>query len=209
MEIAQVALGEIEPYPLNPRKGDIKLIAESLQTYGQYKPITVNKRTKEILAGNHTYAAAKELGWETIAVNYVDVDENTAAKIVLMDNRTSDAGSYNDGVLLSLLDSLDSLASTGYTDGELKDLQHLFDKPDNGMTNTKIGTSLGDYADDYNNRTSRIIMVDYELDTYNWIVEKINAYKTNRPELHNNGDAIIAMLETHFSEKAPDVEVGL
>jgi hypothetical protein len=205
MKIEQVTLSAIKPYPLNPRKGDIKLIANSLQTYGQYKPITVNKRTNEILAGNHTYAAAQELGWETIAVNYVDVDENVAAKIVLMDNKTSDAGSYNEGVLLNLLDSLDSLQSTGYTDGDLKDLQHLFDKPDNGMTNTKIGTSLNDYADDYNNRASRIIMVDYELEIYNWITKKLNLYKTDN-ELHNNSDAIICMLEAVFNEKAPVTE---
>jgi ParB-like nuclease domain len=205
MEIEQVALDAIEPYPLNPRKGDIKLIAESLQAYGQYKPITVNKRTNEILAGNHTYAAAKELGWETISVNYIDVDENTAAKIVLMDNKTSDVGSYNEGVLLGLLDSLDSLSATGYTDGDLSDLQKLYDKPDNGMTNTKIGTSLTDYADSYNNRTSRIIMLDYEINIYNWIVEQVTKYKTDNG-LTNNSDAIIAMLESQFNEEAPVAE---
>jgi len=205
MEIEQVALDAIEPYPLNPRKGDIKLIAESLQAYGQYKPITVNKRTNEILAGNHTYAAAKELGWETISVNYIDVDENTAAKIVLMDNKTSDVGSYNEGVLLGLLDSLDSLSATGYTDGDLSDLQKLYDKPDNGMTNTKIGTSLTDYADSYNNRTSRIIMLDYEINIYNWIMEQVTKYKTDNG-LTNNSDAIIAMLESQFNEEAPVAE---
>ena len=205
MEIQQIALNALKPFPLNPRKGNIKLIAESLETYGQYKPITVNKRDGHILAGNHTYEAAKELGWETIAVNYVDVDENTAAKIVLMDNKTSDAGSYNDGALLGLLDSLDNLKATGYSDGDLKDLKHLFDKPDNGMTNTKIGTSLNDYADAYNNRQSRMIMMDYELEIYNWITDKLNLYKTDH-ELHNNSDAIIRMLETVFNEKAPVAE---
>jgi len=205
MEIQQVALGALTPYPLNPRKGNLKLIAESLQTYGQYKPITVNKRNGEILAGNHTYQAAQELGWETIAVTYVDVDENTAAKIVLMDNKTSDAGSYNDSALLGMLDSLDNLKATGYSDGDLKDLKHLFDKPDNGMTNTKIGTSLNDYADAYNNRQSRMIMMDYELEIYNWLSDKLNLYKTKN-ELHNNADAVIHMLEAVFNEKAPVAE---
>ena len=205
MEIQQVALNALTPFPLNPRKGNIKLIAESLEAYGQYKPITVNKRDGHILAGNHTYEAAKELGWETIAVNYVDVDQNTAAKIVLMDNKTSDAGSYNEGALLGLLDSLDNLKATGYSDGDIKDLKHLFDKPDNGMTNTKIGTSLNDYADAYNNRQSRMIMMDYELEIYNWITEKLNLYKTDN-ELYNNSDAIICMLEAVFNEKAPVTE---
>ena len=51
-------IGEVHPRKGNPRRGDIDVIAESLERNGQFRPIVVNKATGEILAGNHTYAAA-------------------------------------------------------------------------------------------------------------------------------------------------------
>ena len=44
--------------------GDTRAIRESLERNGQYRPIVVNRRTMEVLAGNHTLAAALELGWD-------------------------------------------------------------------------------------------------------------------------------------------------
>jgi len=63
MNAVSVAIDELKPYPNNPRRGNTKLIAESLAEYGQYKPIIVNKFNNQILVGNHTHAAAKSLGW--------------------------------------------------------------------------------------------------------------------------------------------------
>ena len=61
MKAVKVSIDELKPYPSNPRRGNIKLIAESLSEYGQYKPIIVNKLNNEILVGNHTHAAARNL----------------------------------------------------------------------------------------------------------------------------------------------------
>jgi hypothetical protein len=79
-----VAISDLVPYHRNPRTGDLPAIVESLRVNGQYKAIVVNRgthtgRPNEILAGNHTFAAAKELGWEEIAATWVDVDEETRA----------------------------------------------------------------------------------------------------------------------------------
>ena len=83
-----VPIGKITPHPQNPRNGDIDAIAISLRNNGQYRPIVVNKRNNQILAGNHTYHAAMQLGWDSIAITYVDVDDDTAIKIMLVDNPT-------------------------------------------------------------------------------------------------------------------------
>ena len=115
MEIKKVSLGDLKLYRNNPRKGNVDLIAESLERYGQYKPITVNEATGEILAGNHTYQAAQSLGWADIDVVYVNVDDTTAAKIVAIDNRTSDNGTYDNEQLAKLLEALPELDGTGYT----------------------------------------------------------------------------------------------
>lgn len=102
-------------------------IASSLQRWGQYRPIVVNAgtvtgRRMEVLAGNHTLLAARSLGWESIECAVVDVDEETAAAIVLADNRLADLGEYSADDLHALLSSLDDLTGTGYTGVDLDEL---------------------------------------------------------------------------------------
>jgi hypothetical protein len=202
MEIKEVALITLKPYPNNPRKGNIDLIAKSLETYGQYKPITINKRTNEILAGNHTYEAAKKLGWTTIQATYIDADENTAAKIVLMDNKTSDAGGYDDAQLLGLLDSLGDLDATGYTDKDLQELQELYDSPEPELKNTVMGKTLADWQETLGQRTTRIIMFDYDKPRYMWVAEKLEQFR-NENDIGTNTEALIRLIEKISGEGAP------
>ena len=120
--LTRLAIPITQPRPRkgNPRRGDIDTIAESLERNGQYRPIVVNKPTGEILAGNHTYAAAKRLGWTHIAATFVDVDEDEAARIVLADNRTADLGDYDDTLLLDMLRGMDGdYLGTGFTQDDV------------------------------------------------------------------------------------------
>lgn len=125
-----VDINSLKPYPKNPRRGDVDAIAKSLEHNGQYKPIVVNRKDNAILAGNHTWRAARSLGWDQIAVSWVDVDDLQASKIVLADNRTSDMSTYDDSKLLELLNSLPNLEGTGFTDFDIDQLSSLFDGSD-------------------------------------------------------------------------------
>lgn len=65
MSSENVPLMSLANYVKNPRKGNVRAIAESLFVSGQYKPLTLwthqngKKRAKpEILAGNHTWKGA-------------------------------------------------------------------------------------------------------------------------------------------------------
>ena len=124
-EIQSLAISSLVPYPTNPRRGDIDAIASSLTAHGQYRPIVVQASTKFVLAGNHTLKAAKKLGWKKIKAVLVDVDENTAKKIVLADNRLTDLAQYNEPLLKSLLEALPDLEGTGFTDAEMQSLDKL------------------------------------------------------------------------------------
>lgn len=122
-----IPVAELAPYHRNPRTGDLDSIAESLSVNGQYRPIVVNKgsltgRPNEILAGNHTYKAAKQLGWTDIAVTFLDVDDDAAAKIVIVDNRTSDLAGYDTALLADILTELPDLDGTGYDQDQLGQL---------------------------------------------------------------------------------------
>ena len=108
VEKKNVKLDELKLYPDNPNQGDIGAIATSIEEFGQYRSIVVNKNTMEILAGNHTYLAMKMLGKETIDAEFVDVDDITAKKIVLADNRLSEISLYDEVALKGLLEEVAS-----------------------------------------------------------------------------------------------------
>jgi ParB-like chromosome segregation protein Spo0J len=126
VDTRSVRLDDLRPYPGNPRIGNVELIAESLRSNGQYRPIVVRTETSEILAGNHTWQAAKRLGWESIEATFVDVDDATARRIVLVDNRSNDIASYDAAILTDLLATVaeegESLLGTGYCDDDLERL---------------------------------------------------------------------------------------
>lgn len=132
-----VALEKLTPYPGNPRRGDIGAIAESLTEHGQYRPIVVQRSTGHVLAGNHTMAAAAQLGWSKIDVHYIDVDDDQAKRIVLVDNRIGDKGHYDLAALTDRLQELPDLDGTGYTDA---DLARLLDS----ITDDTLPADIGD-----------------------------------------------------------------
>jgi ParB-like chromosome segregation protein Spo0J len=123
----KVPIDGLVPYGNNPRRGNVDVIVESLGIHGQYRPIVVRTKTFEVLAGNHTLAAARELGWTEIAATFVDVTDDEAARIVLVDNRAADLGAYDDQVLADLLGSLPDTAGTGFSDDDLAVLLALQD----------------------------------------------------------------------------------
>ena len=93
-------IDSIKPHPRNVRQGDIGTISRSLEANGQYRPIVAHKATNHILAGNHTWKAAKALGWSKIAVTFVDCNEEDAIRILLADNKANDLATYDDQALL-------------------------------------------------------------------------------------------------------------
>jgi ParB-like chromosome segregation protein Spo0J len=128
-DAVQVRLNDLVPYPQNPRRGDIQSIAESLSYHGQFKPIVVNKKNNQILAGNHTYKAAKKLGWKQISVVYVDVTDEEGRRIMLADNRLNDLSNYNEPMLAEILKSFEgNLEGTGFNEGDIASLERQIDK---------------------------------------------------------------------------------
>jgi hypothetical protein len=119
-----IDINSVFPYPMNARQGDVGLISESLAKNGQFRPIVVNKRDNSILVGNHTWKAAKMLGWKEIAATFIDADDEAAARIVLADNKTADLGSYDHVELAEILQTLPAFEGSGYTGDDLDDLMH-------------------------------------------------------------------------------------
>lgn len=113
-ELVNVAV--LKPHPENPRKGALMDIEESVDTNGFYGAVIAQKSTGHILAGTHRWKAAQNVGEEMVPVLWADVDNKQAVKILLADNRTSDLATYDQDKLSAILEGLDDLSGTGFSE---------------------------------------------------------------------------------------------
>lgn len=215
MEAKSVDIKTLKHYEHNARRGNVDVLAQSLEVHGQYRPIVVQKSTNYILAGNHLVQAATKLGWEKVDVVFVDVDDDAARKIVLIDNRSAELGEFDVEALVSLLSEVDDLIGTGYGIDDLDDLfveleeneteaipeTERFNIPlaEDNVTERK---SIADLAQEYANRTVRNVQLEYENKTFVWVVEKL-AVARGKMGLENNSQLVVRLLEEYLGESAP------
>ena len=103
-----VPLCDVFPDPANLRlhpERNLTAIVNSLRAFGQQRPILCDAKGR-IIAGNGTYAAAKQLGWESIAVTKTALDGAQAAAYAIADNRTAILADWDDEALRTTLDAL-------------------------------------------------------------------------------------------------------
>lgn len=131
-----VPVESLEPFPGNPRLGDVAAVRASLERFGQTKAIVVDAATPtRIVAGHHVRLAAADAGWTHVAAQpHEFADDDEARAYLLADNRSSELGAWDIGLLaehISYLADLDALGGTGYTaddlDGFLADLAKIGD----------------------------------------------------------------------------------
>jgi ParB-like chromosome segregation protein Spo0J len=129
-----IDIDSVEPHPKNARQGDVGMIATSLELNGQYRPIIIQESTGFIIAGNHTWKAAKSLGWTEIAATKLSVDEDQSFRILLADNKANDLASYDDSDLLNLLIEMNEsdrgLEGTLFSCDDIDDLMALLESND-------------------------------------------------------------------------------
>lgn len=117
----------------NPNAGDVDMIAESIEVNGYVVPVIARRDTREIVAGNHRYAALLSLGATQIPVIWVDMTDEQAMRYLLADNRTTRAGMDDIGLLTEILDELSAtevgLFGTGFTQVSLERLHELTVSP--------------------------------------------------------------------------------
>lgn len=86
-----VPIGELVEDPRNARKhseANLGAIAASLERFGMVKPVVVNRRNNQVVAGNGAVMAARRLGWSHVA---------------LADNRTAELAEWDDLMLAELM----------------------------------------------------------------------------------------------------------
>jgi hypothetical protein len=123
-------VGKLQEHPRNPRRGNIGAIAESIDEVGWYGACVVQESTGFILAGNHRYRTAVSKGADVVPTIWLDVDDESALKILLGDNKIADLGTYDEEVLEELLGSLETLDGTGFGLQHVEQIEEGTDEDD-------------------------------------------------------------------------------
>lgn len=131
-----VSVLEIQSHPDNPRKGDLSFVRKSIREHGFYGAIVVQASTKHILVGNQRWEAAKKEGIKEVPVVWVDVDDDMAKRILLVDNKSADRATWDHHQLAAMFkvweDQGEDYSSLGWEDHEIESLLKAEWSSDNG-----------------------------------------------------------------------------
>jgi hypothetical protein len=200
----------------NPRKGDVDVIMQSYERFGQRKPVVALKTGVDkkgnpvgtVLAGNHQFMAVKRMGWDEIACVFVEDDDQTASAYAIADNRVGLVGEWDVEKLLDALTTFDDelLTATGFDEDDIDDLSAELEeigmpelpKADPGRkvdADTKVGRDLSynEFLERYAARSTRGLVLEYQIEEFKWVTENLGKYR-EKFEVETNAEALVKML---------------
>lgn len=85
------------PWAGNPRKNAhvVDRAAKSIDRFGFGAPIVARRANREIIAGHTRWAAAKQLGLDRVPVRLMDLDEDEAHALALVDNKLGEMAEWD------------------------------------------------------------------------------------------------------------------
>lgn len=128
MDIQNLSLKDLKPYPLNAKKHppeQIEKLVRSINLTGFTQPIVVNKEGNElvIIAGHGRYLASLQMNLKTVPCMVLEVPKIVADQARLMDNKSAESD-YDIELLIKELSKFNSeeIIETGYDETELNKL---------------------------------------------------------------------------------------
>ena len=123
----------VKQHPDNPNNGDVEAVIESIEVNGYTAPCLAQRSTTYILDGNTRYEALLALDSPSIPIIWLDVDDDTADRILAVSNQLVRRGRNDPAALAALLDRINGtelgLLGTGYSERELAKLRMLNSSP--------------------------------------------------------------------------------
>ena len=158
MKITRVKVTDVQEWENNARihtKRNLDTLKNSLLTFGQTKPIVVQKSSMRVIAGNGTLQAIKAIGWDEVDCHILDIEDAKATSLAIMDNRTSDLSEWDEKILFETLNDMDSelLGLTGFDDKEIANMLKFQDgslfeeKKEKKKKDKKTDTEFVSYED--------------------------------------------------------------
>ena len=126
-DFEMVPIGRLKTHPRNVNESDLGAVIESIKAHGFYGALVAQRGTSFICAGNHRFLAARQLGFDTLPVTWIDCDDETALRVMIADNATTRRGHDNPAALAELLAELAATetglgAGLGYDGDDLDSL---------------------------------------------------------------------------------------
>lgn len=235
-ELVAFAPGDLALYHRNANLGNVSVITASLRAHGQYKPVTVNRgtytgRPNEVLVGNHTVKAIRGLleedpedpRWRVVLAHMIDVDDDEATRIVLVDNKSAQDGfGYDQSLLADLLGGLPDLEGTAFTADEFRDVLVSLEEAlpdalnpagigdDNAPKPPRLGedgliasTDIDTQANTYVDASTRLVVLTVPIPQFIWMQEILTRYR-DQHSLESNTQAVLKLLESWSGETAPE-----
>jgi ParB-like chromosome segregation protein Spo0J len=128
MNIEHLPITDISPDPANARthgERNLEQIKASLRRFGQQKPIVIDGN-KIVRAGNGTLAAARSLGWTTIACVRSDLIGAEMTAYAIADNRAAELAGWDEEILSAVLED-PAIGDVGFNDAEIEKMAAKFD----------------------------------------------------------------------------------
>lgn len=126
-----VPIISLQEHPENFREHDVGAIIASIERWGVWRPVVVQKGTGYVLVGNGELKALRAMGplspyGALIPVRWMDVDDANARAIMLADNWIPTRGRNMPPELLALMETLreevELFEATGADDDDFEDL---------------------------------------------------------------------------------------
>lgn len=118
-----VKVTELKEFPNNPNihpEEQVKAIAQSMETYGQYYPIIVDEK-KQILCGHGKKLALEKLGrTDADVVIMHGLSDKQKMKLVLEDNKIQSLSYINFGKVEDIIREIGETGIIGFTDDYLE-----------------------------------------------------------------------------------------
>lgn len=149
-------LHELVPDPNNAAEhpdDNVEAIHASLVEFGQVEPLIVQKATKRVIAGNARLAVMLSLGWTTGYVVELDIDDERAAALAIVHNRTGRLARWNAAQLLETIGNLEAFRPelakvVGFAPEELAKMTNIAAKEERDALDAAAGAERVHEDDD-------------------------------------------------------------
>ncbi len=119
MKVIDVDIESLIPDPENARTHDDKNLAAirgSIKQFDVVEPLVVLKKNNVVLGGNGRLEVMKGMGFKTVPVHYVDLDDKKAKALALALNRTAELAGWDMERLQEQLKEIDDPELIGFDD---------------------------------------------------------------------------------------------
>lgn len=212
LPIADIDVAEYNPrIPLEPGDPAYEALKTSITEHGAAVPLVWNEATGRLVSGHQRLRVMADLGETSVDVVVVDLDDTREKALNLALNKID--GRWDDDKLLDLLDSIDGIASAGFSDEDYDDLLRRIDQAhatsflDDFLTgdvdtSTDVNDLEGDDAPP--DPTAGWTRVNYPVDAEGR--STIIAAITEAKSVHGTdaGGALTAICATYLAEETAD-----